>query len=695
MQAYRANMSDEKCSEARKRNVAQQKYCRLKWDDKKRKQASMQAKLRMQKMRARKREADLPASPATINVTPSKAFPSAQSLGKAMRRVKNALPASPRRQVCIIKKLAEKFTRDRQEKSSPSNSSMDETEQIVRTFYLSDEISRQQPGKKDFITVKKDGQRVKLQKKILIMTVMEAFKQFKTEFPEVKIGKSKFAALRPENVVSVTDKDQNVCCCQYHENFELLVNGIRKQKPNIPTSEALILQSVCGWNMECHLGNCDDCKDFDSLIRELFGTNDDAGIKVNYYQWNNQYHKEIVSSSVPEAEAALVEQLGIMRRHVFIAKTQLRAIKSLKGQLAEDEAVLQEDFSENYSIKQQNEVMSAHWVSMGVTLFTAVLNTSDGSSSFVIVSDELRHDKYAVTTFNRKILECANADGRIKRLHIFSDGAASQFKNRFSLSLLNWPSQIHMGLEMMDWSFFATAHGKGPVDGVGGTVKRAVWRRVLQGQTVVNSAAEVAQVAEKACPNVKVIYVTSNEVAQVRKELDELWDEHKPAFIPQLRFHHYLHTTQGSLELQAEIVSPFSSAVIATPQVAHTADIPEEASRVVGPAVPPEAESTSTATQEEKKIEPESYYAVDFIDRFYVGRILQPSNRDGFWDVKFLHQVTVDGVTSFQWPKTADIDSVHQSAIFYGPITLQGVTSFTVPNLNEIRSIFAEFWNSL
>ena len=41
--------------------------------------------------------------------------------------------------------------------------------------------------------------------------------------------------------------------------------------------------------------------------------------------------------------------------------------------------------------------MSAHWVTNGVTLFTAVLNTKDGSKSYVVVSDDLHHDKFAVT----------------------------------------------------------------------------------------------------------------------------------------------------------------------------------------------------------------------------------------------------------------------------------------------------------
>ena len=30
------------------------------------------------------------------------------------------------------------------------------------------------------------------------------------------------------------------------------------------------------------------------------------------------------------------------------------------------------------------------------------------------------------------------------------------------------------------WNFFATSHGKGPVDGIGGAVKRYVWTAAKQ-----------------------------------------------------------------------------------------------------------------------------------------------------------------------------------------------------------------------
>ena len=58
---------------------------------------------------------------------------------------------------------------------------------MVLPLYLSDEISRQMPGRKDVKTVIIDGKKENVQKKLLVMTVMEAYKQFKQQHPDIEI----------------------------------------------------------------------------------------------------------------------------------------------------------------------------------------------------------------------------------------------------------------------------------------------------------------------------------------------------------------------------------------------------------------------------------------------------------------------------------------------------------------------------
>jgi hypothetical protein len=85
----------------------------------------------------------------------------------------------------------------------------------------------------------------------------------------------------------------------------------------------------------------------------------------------------------------------------------------------------------------------------------------------------------------------------VKKVHYWTDGVWSQFKNRYNLtSILYHP--IDFGSDAT-WNFFETAHGKGAVDGVGDAVKRVVWRAILQNRAAVNSAQEFAMVANSEC----------------------------------------------------------------------------------------------------------------------------------------------------------------------------------------------------
>ena len=56
-----------------------------------------------------------------------------------------------------------------------------------------------------------------------------------------------------------------------------------------------------------------------------------------------------------------------------------------------------------------------------------------------------------------------------KKVYYFSDGARSQYKNRFNLLNVVY-NEKGFGIKA-EWHFFATAHGKGACDGIGGCVK--------------------------------------------------------------------------------------------------------------------------------------------------------------------------------------------------------------------------------
>lgn len=100
--------------------------------------------------------------------------------------------------------------------------------QAVIKFYEQDWISRVSPNKSDVILIKKQP----VAKRFMLLTIGEAFEEFKNDFPQYVIGRSKFFNLKPRHVYPVALHD--TCCCIYHENFDLVLK-VRKQILFYPT----------------------------------------------------------------------------------------------------------------------------------------------------------------------------------------------------------------------------------------------------------------------------------------------------------------------------------------------------------------------------------------------------------------------------------------------------------------------------
>ena len=68
------------------------------------------------------------------------------------------------------------------------------------------------------------------------------------------------------------------------------------------------------------------------------------------------------------------------------------------------------------------------------------------------------------------------------------------------------------------------------------------------------------------------------------------------------------------------------------------------------------------------------------MENYYIGHAL--SQADSFVRFKFLHQV---GIKSFDCPSQDDVNDVHISCVFYGPVTLESAGPFAVPKQQNIQ----------
>lgn len=208
-----------------------------------------------------------------------------------------------------------------------------------------------------------------------------------------------------------------------------------------------------------------------------------------------------------------------------------------KASGSDHEIVLQVDFAENFAIFHQDEVQAAHFRYEQVSIFTACAWNKSKARSMVVVSNHLKHDKFSVWVFlNEIIIHLKEEFPDTKKISIFSDGSASQFKNRFILSSLSLMEENHN--IKITWSFFATSHGKGAVDGIGGIVKRAVWLAIRARKAQIETAKDFAEYATIATKGIKVIYIEKEKIDNCCAEFKEICATAKK--IPNiLNLHHF------------------------------------------------------------------------------------------------------------------------------------------------------------
>ena len=131
---------------------------------------------------------------------------SRQALGKAMKRLDHSLPSSPCKQYFVVGKLARSVGLSVSSSSKKSISAESEAKrELVHTFYRTDDVSWQAPGKKDCIIIREAteaGERIKQTQQVryIIMSLREAWNKFKEQHSTPKMCLSKFCELRPPNV---------------------------------------------------------------------------------------------------------------------------------------------------------------------------------------------------------------------------------------------------------------------------------------------------------------------------------------------------------------------------------------------------------------------------------------------------------------------------------------------------------------
>ncbi len=101
----------------------------------------------------------------------------------------------------------------------------------------------------------------------------------------------------------------------------------------------------------------------------------------------------------------------------------------------------------------------------------------------------------------------------LEAIVIFSNGAGSQFKQKYLFSnLYAWEQEYSLSIK---WKFF---------DGIGGTIKLAVWWHVKSETVHIVSAEHYAVVAAESCPNIHLHFISKTDIQEIESFLEAKWE---------------------------------------------------------------------------------------------------------------------------------------------------------------------------
>ena len=168
----------------------------------------------------------------------------------------------------------------------------DVTVQLIKSFFKGDEHSHIMPGKKDYLSIRKN---VHKQKHLLLCKLKELFINFKTKNPEIKIGFSRFCTFQPKWCFTVSASGtHSVCVCSIHQNLKLLLH------PLSVTHKELFPYIVCNLsNKHCMTRKCARCPaTMNALVEkicDLIGDFEDDD-EVEFDQWTTTDRSNLTHS---------------------------------------------------------------------------------------------------------------------------------------------------------------------------------------------------------------------------------------------------------------------------------------------------------------------------------------------------------------------------------------------------------------
>lgn len=519
--AYQKAYRERKGQILKEKERIRDKNRRANQSDDQKSRAASKAKERMRKMRQRKKEENKEVTQLVIRMP---AFRSMSQETRATKKVKQALPNSPSKKHKILQNVIADLGCDivpprkiKRERLSP------ELLTIVEEFYQREDIARWTPGLKEYVTVRDDtGQKTKMQKRYLLGNLRETYCLFKEE-TSIELSFSKFCDLRPKNILTFSKTPLEACCCLQHKNFINICNALAPHISGLDKYSREWVDKYClchAVSEPCLILTCVTCSGryleqfLDRVEIPTFEDDNDIEIKYPWWSTDDTGHVQRFDVLKPASEAfdSFKDLINKFIPHHLTKRHQAAEYVNAKKMCLEtgsNATLLHFDFSENYSCAYQEGAQSAYWGQTQVSIFTAASYNETGTTMIALVSDKNDHTKSAISTYLDVLVKKHTKPGQ--HVKLWSDGPSTQFKNRFMASYMQ-DLRVKYQLASISWNFFASSHGKGAIDGVGGTLKRYVWNKVKSRALEVRNAEEFVAATQHL--NVDVQLVPGEDIDQ-------------------------------------------------------------------------------------------------------------------------------------------------------------------------------------
>ena len=143
-------------------------------------------------------------------------------------------------------------------------------------------------------------------------------------------------------------------------------------------------------------------------------------------------------------------------------------------------------------------------------------------SSYVVISEVLAHNSTTVFGIIQKLLPLLteNLPVRPTCCHYYTDSPTSQYRNKAIFRVIAKHQEL-FGMKAT-WSYFEAGHGKGPCDGLGGTIKRLADDAIKREVAIIQDANEFYAWATTLKSEMSFLFLTKEECEAAKVALEEL-----------------------------------------------------------------------------------------------------------------------------------------------------------------------------